>query len=402
MKYIIFLIDGAADYQVKELGMRTPLMVAKKPNIDALTKKGKCGMFKTIPENFSTGSAVANLSVLGYDPLIHFHGRAVLEAASMGIKIEKNDVALRCNTLCVQDNKIKNHSAGHITNKESHELIRALGQQLGNDKIKFYPGVSYRHLLVLKDKYSEDIECMPPHDHVGEKVSDLLVKTKSEKAEETAVLLNKLMLDSQKILEKHPVNIERVKQGKDPANMVWLWSPGKKPDMKTFQELYNIKGAAISAVDLIKGLGIYTGFDSIDVEGATGLYDTNYEGKADACIEALKDHDLVYVHIEGIDEASHEGNVKLKIKCIEDFDKRLLGRVLENIKKIKDNVRIAILPDHPTPVKQGIHVSDSVPFTIYDKKERPDKVASFDELSCSKGDYGLLEKDGFIKALLKK
>jgi len=402
MKYIIFLIDGAADYQVKELGMRTPLMVAKKPNIDLLTKKGKCGLFKTIPDNFSTGSAVANLSVLGYDPVIHFHGRAVLEAASMGVKLDKDDLALRCNTLCVKNNKIKNHSAGHITDKESHELIRAIDQQLGNDKIKFYPGVSYRHLLVLKGNYSEDVECMPPHDHVGEKVSDLLVKTKSINGEKTAAILNKLMLDSQKIMEKHTVNIERVKKGKDPANMVWLWSPGKKPDMKTFQELYKIKGASISAVDLIKGLGIYAGMDAIDVEGATGLHDTNYEGKADACIEALKDHDLVYVHIEGIDEASHDGDLKLKIKCIEDFDKRLLGRVLENIKSIKDKVRIAILPDHPTPVEEGIHVSDSVPFTIYDKKERPDTVQSFDELNCSKGDFGLLERDGFIKALLKK
>ena len=252
MKYIIFLIDGAADYQVKELDMKTPLMVANKPNIDSLAKKGKAGLFKTIPDNFCTGSAVANLSVLGYNPLIHFHGRGVLESAAMGVELKPNDVAFRLNTLCVENNKIKNHSAGHITNEESHELIRAIDNELANDKIKFYPGVSYRHLLVLKDDYSEEVECMPPHDHPGEKVADLLVKANSSKGENTVALLNKLIMDSKLILEKHPVNVKRVKEGKDPANMIWPWSPGKKPTMKTYQELYGINGAVITAVDLIR------------------------------------------------------------------------------------------------------------------------------------------------------
>jgi len=402
MKYIILLIDGAADYQVKRLGMKTPLMVAKKPNMDSLAKKGKCGLFKTIPDDFSTGSAVANLSVLGYNPLVHFHGRGVLEAAAMGIELEMNDVAFRLNTLCVENNKIKNHSAGHITNEESHELIRSIDNELGNDKIKFYPGVSYRHLLVLKDDYSDEVDCKPPHDYPGEKVAKLLVKANSEEGEKTAALLNKLMMDSKMILEKHPVNIKRVKDGKDAANMIWPWSPGKKLHMKTYKELYFIKGAVISAVDLVKGLGKYAGMDVIEVEGATGLHNTNYEGKADACIEALADHDFVYVHVEAVDEAGHEGNCKLKIKCIEDFDKKLVGRVLKRLNEIKDDVRIAILPDHPTPVEIKTHVADPVPFIIYDKKQKGDKVEMFDELSCSKGDYGLLKGKQFIDALLEK
>lgn len=399
MKHIIFIIDGAADFPIDELDGKTPLMVANKPNIDNLTKKGKCGLFKTIPENFNKGSAVANLSILGYDPLIYFHGRGVLEAAAMGIKLNNKDVAFRCNTICVENNKIKNYSAGYIPSEESAQLIKAIDKKLGNDKIKFYPGVSYRHLLVLKENYTEEIECMPPHDHPGEEIDKLMVKTKSKKGEETAKLLNKLILDSKTILEKHPINLKRIKEGKDPANMLWPWSPGKKPEMKTFQEMYNIKGAVISAVDLIKGLGKYADFDIINVKGATGLYNTNYEGKADACIKALKDHDLVYVHVEGADEAGHEGNLKLKIRCIEDFDKRLLGRVLENL---KEDVKIAVLPDHLTPVKIRSHVADPVPFLIYKPSEEGDNIEKFDEESCKKGSYGFIKGDEFIELFLGK
>ncbi|MFH1642750.1 MAG: cofactor-independent phosphoglycerate mutase [Nanoarchaeota archaeon] len=397
MKYVIFIIDGAADYPIVELNGKTPLMAASKPNIDNLAKNGKCGLFRTIPLNFSTGSAVANLSILGYDPLSQFQGRGVLEAAAMGINLEKNDVAFRCNTICVKDNKIKNHSGGHISSKEGAELIRAVDSSLGKEDIKFYPGVSYRHLLVFKGSYSADLDCAPPHDHVDEPIAKLLSKSNSADGEKTAATVNKLMLDSKPLLEKHPVNVKRVKGGKDQANMIWPWSPGKKPEMKTFQELYGLKGAVITAVDLVRGLGIYAGFDVINVEGATGLYDTNYEGKADACIEALKDHDIVYVHVEAPDEAGHEGDLKLKIKCIEDFDKRLLGRVLENL---EEEVRIAVLPDHPTPVKIRGHVSDPIPFAIYDKSVKGDMVESFDEFSCKKGSFGLLEKDEFIRALL--
>lgn len=396
MKHIIFIIDGAADYPVKELDGKTPLMVAHKPNIDKLAKNGKCGLLKTIPDNFSHGSAVANLSVLGYDPKIHFHGRGVLEAAAMGINLEKNDVAFRCNTICIEDNKIKSHSAGQLSTEEGAALIRTIDQQLGNENIEFYPGVSYRHLLILKNDYSEEVECVPPHDHPGEPISELIVKSKSDQADGTAALLNKLILDSKEVLDQHPINLKRIGQGKLPANLIWPWSPGKKPSMKTFQELYHIKGAAISAVDLIKGLGIYAGFDIIDVPGATGFYDTNYEGKADACIKALEDHDLVYVHVEAPDEAGHDGDLKLKIKCIEAFDERLLGRVLQ---KLDEDVKLAVLPDHPTPIEVRSHVADPVPFLICDNNNK-DQVEQYDEESCKQGSFGLLQGDQFIKEFL--
>jgi len=397
MKHIIFLIDGAADHPVKELDGKTPLMVANKPNIDMLARKGRCGMLETVPKGVSTDSAIANLSILGYDLDKCYQGRAVLEAANMGVELEEGDVALRCNLITVEDNKIKDYSAGHISDEEAAELIRAVEQSLGNDKIKFYAGVSYRHLLVLKsDGFSTDIECYPPHDHPGEQVSRLMVKAKSEQGEKTAALLNKLILNSNSILEKHPVNVKRIKEGKNPANMIWTWSPGKKPKMKTFQELFGVNGAVISAVDLINGLGIYAGFDVIRVKGATGLWDTNYEGKADACIKALEDHDLVYVHVEGIDEASHEGDLKLKIKTIEDFDKRLVGRVLENIK----DVCIAVLPDHLTPVEHKTHIDGPVPFLIYKPGKKGDGVKRFDEESCKNGSYGILKGNEFMKALL--
>ncbi len=390
-------MDGAADYPLEELDEKTPLMVANKPNIDNLAKKGRCGLLETVPRDMETDSAIANLSLLGYDLKRCYQGRAVFEATNMGVELEEKDIALRCNLITVQDNKIKDYASGHISSEEAEQLIRAVEQNLGNTKIKFYPGVSYRHLLVLKGKFSIDIECYPPHDHPGEETAKLMVKPKSKEGEETAILLNKLILDSKPILERHPVNIKRVKEGKDAANMIWLWSPGKKPQMKTFQELYGIKGAVISAVDLINGLGIYAGFDVIKVDGATGLWNTNYEGKADACVKALENHDLVYVHVEGIDEASHIGDLKLKIKAIEDFDKRLVGRVLKNL---KDNVSIALLPDHLTPVKIRSHVADPIPFLIYKPGEKGDNIKKFDEESCKDGSYGIFIGNQFIKAFL--
>ncbi len=400
MKYIIFLIDGAGDFPLDELGGKTPLMVAKKPNINGLCKKGKCGLLETVPVDMVPDSAVANLSVLGYDLEECYEGRAVLEAANMGVKLDKDDVALRCNLITVENNKIKDYSAGHISNGEAEQLIKAVDQNLGGGNVKFYPGVSYRHLLVLKgENLSLNIECYPPHDYPDEAVAKLMIKAKSKESEGTAALLNKLMIDSKSILEKHPVNVKRVKEGKNPANMIWLWSPGKKPSMKTFQELYNVKGAVISAVDLINGLGIYAGFDVIKVEGATGLWDTNYEGKADACVDALKEHDLVFVHVEGIDEASHAGDLKLKIKTIEDFDKRLVGRVLD---KVKDDVCIALLPDHLTPIKDKTHSHGVVPFLIYKPGEDGDDVSVYDEESCKNGSYGSIKGKEFISSLFER
>lgn len=398
MKYIILIMDGAADYPIKELGNKTPLQVAKKPNIDALTTKGRCGMLITVPEDMPPDSAVANMSILGYDLRKCYQGRAVLEAANIGIKLDRYDIALRCNLISVEEDKIKDYSAGHISNEEAKQLIKLIDKKLGSKEIKFYPGVSYRHLLVLKSKkFSPDLECAPPHDFGNALVSKVLVKPKNRSAKPTADLLNRLIMESQPILENHPVNLKRRKLGKNTANSIWPWSPGRKPVMKTFQELYNIKGAVISAVDLINGLGIYAGFDVIKVKGATGLWDTNYEGKADACIKALKNNDLVYLHVEAPDEAGHAGNSKLKLRTIEDFDKRLVGRIL---KKVGKNVVIAILPDHATPVLVKTHVHGAVPFLIYDPRQKGDSLRKFDEESCKKGSYGLVRAKDFVSMVL--
>lgn len=401
MKYILAIADGMGDYPLKELGGKTPLQIAKTPNMDKLAKEGRCGRFVTIPKGMPTGSAVANMSVLGYDPEVSFQGRGVLEAASMGVNLSQEDVALRCNLICVKDDKIKNHCAGHISSQEAAQLIRVVDDKLGSKQVRFYPGVSYRNLLILKgDNFSANIECTPPHDVLGVDFKKVLVKADKGKAQETAYLLNRLILSSRDILGNHPINIEREKQGKDIANMIWPWSPGKRPTMQTFQDRFNIKGAVISAVDLIKGLGVYSGFDVIKVEGATGLYNTNYEGKADACLDALKDYNFVYVHIEAPDEASHEGNLKLKIRTIEDFDRRFLGRALNGVSRFSKGVSVALLPDHLTPIRVRTHVDDPVPFLIYTPGKSPDEVKEFNEFSCQRGSLGLLKGDSFIKEFL--
>ncbi len=401
MKYVILIMDGAADYPAGELGGKTPLQAAVKDSIDALAKKSVCGLFRTVPVNFSTGSAVANLSILGYDPLVHFHGRGVLEAAAMNVFLNDADVAFRCNTICVShDGKIKNHSAGHISSEEAALLIEEANDKLGSRDVVFHSGVSYRHLLILKGGHSADVKCFPPHDYAGRPYRELLVAAGNAQAEKTASLLNEIILKSTRVLENHPVNLLRERQGRDRANMLWPWSPGKKPAMKTFHERFGIKGAVISAVDLVKGLGVYSGFDVINVEGATGLYDTNYEGKADACIRALKNHDLVYVHVEAADEAGHEGDVRLKVKCIEDFDRRLVKNILDGIDAT--NTAVAILPDHYTPVATRSHSSEPVPFLICNPAVMPDSVGRFDEDSCRSGGYGLIEDCTFINKFLQK
>ncbi|WP_287586975.1 cofactor-independent phosphoglycerate mutase [Candidatus Borrarchaeum sp.] len=396
MKYIIIVGDGMGDYPIEELGHKTPLEVAKTPNLDKLASMGKCGKLVTIPEGADPESALANMSILGYD-ISNFQGRGVLEAAAMGINVDERDIAFRCNTICVENDTIKNHSGGHISSEESHELIEAVAKELGNEEIRFFPGVSYRHILILKHKYSPDLICTPPHDVPGTPFKDVLVKAKDISGEKTAELLNTLIIQSRSVLENHPVNIRRVNAGKNAANMIWPWAPGRKPVMKTFQEKFGIKGAVISAVDLIRGLGIYAGFNVIDVDGATGLYDTNYEGKAEECLKALETYDLVYVHIEAPDEASHQGDLNLKIKCIEDFDKRVVGRIL---KKLKDNIKLTVLTDHYNPISVRTHTCEPVPFLIYDKNEEPDDIKTFTEDSCSRGSFGQLTGEEFIKVFL--
>lgn len=399
VKFIIFLGDGMADYPVAELGNRTPLQVAKKPAMDEIARNGACGLFVPVPEDMPPGSEVANLTVLGYDPRQCYQGRGVIEAASMGVALEPDDIALRCNLICIQDGRIKNHSAGHISTGEAAILIAAIDQRLGSPLVRFYPGVSYRHLCVLKQG-SAELECAPPHDHVGEPVSELLIKPKNEAARPTADLLNRMILDSWNILPGHSVNVSRTLSGKDPANSLWFWSPGKKPAMKTYQEMFGITGAVISAVDLIKGLGVYAGFDVINVEGATGLIDTNYEGKADACLKALADHDLVFVHVEASDEASHSRDLKQKILAIEYLDSRLISRVMKAITEQQIPARVAVLPDHPTPVSKGNHVHGAVPVAIAGYGITADSVTAFDEESAKAGSLGVLEGDRFIRTLL--
>lgn len=391
-----------ADEPLAAYGGKTPLQMAEKPVIDSLAKRGRTGRLITVSEDMHPGSEIANMSVMGYDVHTVFEGRGVLEAASIGVKLEDGDMALRCNLICIENENIKNHSAGHISNVEAYELIEFLNKKLGNDIIRFYPGVSYRHLLVIKGG-KKQLFCTPPHDVPGKPFRPCLIKPENEEAAATAKLLNYQILRSQALLADHPVNVKRKEAGKDVANSIWPWSPGYKPQMPTFKELFGIeKSAVISAVDLIQGIGVYAGMDVIKVEGATGLYDTNYEGKAQATIEALKDHDLVYLHVEASDEAGHEGDVELKTKTISYLDSRIVKYLVEETEKMDEPVTIAVLPDHPTPCATKIHTRDAVPFIIYRPGETADDAQFYDEFEVAKGSYGILKGNQFMKVLLGK
>jgi 2,3-bisphosphoglycerate-independent phosphoglycerate mutase len=398
MKYIIILGDGMSDYPMEKLGGKTPLMTADIPNMHKLAKMGRCGLFKTVPDDLPPGSEVANMAVLGYDVRKLYQGRGVLEAASMGVKLNSDDLAMRCNLICIKDGIIKNHSAGHISSEESHKLIEALNKEFASEFQHFHKGVSYRHLFVLKNGRKE-LQLTPPHDVPGTPFMDVMPISLDGSADKTCGILTDLILRSQKLLNDHPVNKKREAEGKDPANSVWFWSAGYKPEMKTLKELYGKTGAVISAVDLLYGIGIYAGMDIIHVEGATGLYTTNYEGKARAAVEALKTHDLVYLHVEATDEAGHEGNAELKIKSLEYLDRRALKYIMEETAKFDEPVAIALTPDHATPCEIRTHVHDAVPFVIYRPGEEPDAVREYNEKSVEKGYYGLIEGDMFIKAL---
>lgn len=402
MKTIIILADGAADEPIAALGNKTPLQVAKKPYIDMLAAKGKSGELDTIPEGFKPGSEIANLSVLGYDVPKVFEGRGALEAASMGVDILPDEMAMRCNLICIEDGKIKNHSAGHISNEEAAELIHFLDKELNDGKVSFYPGVSYRHLLKLKNG-DKRLDCTPPHDVVSTPFKDVLIKAETKESEETAKYLNDLILKSQELLKDHPVNKKRIAEGKDPANSIWPWSPGYRPQMDTLQTLFGIKsGSVISAVDLIMGIGVYAGLKLIHVEGATGLYDTNYEGKAQAAVEALKNDDFVYLHIEASDEAGHEGDYELKTKTIEYLDSRVVKYIYEATKDWDEPITIAILPDHPTPCAIRTHTNKPIPFLIYRSNGDADNVKVYDEFESPKGAYALLKGKEFMEVLFGK
>lgn len=402
MKTIIILGDGMADEPIEALGNKTPLQAAKKPYIDLLASKGKSGLLDTIPPGFKPGSEIANLSVLGYNVPKVFEGRGSLEAASMEVDILPNEMAMRCNLICIEDGKIKNHSAGHISTEEATELIHFLDEKLNDGTVSFYPGVSYRHLLKMKGG-NKDLDCTAPHDVVGTPFDNVLIKATSKDAEKTASYLNDLILKSQELLKDHPINKKRIAEGKDPANSIWPWSAGYRPQMQTLQELYGIKsGSVISAVDLIMGIGKYAGLTLIHVEGATGLYDTNYEGKAQAAIEALKHDDFVYLHIEASDEAGHEGDFELKTRTIEYLDSRVVKTIYEATKDWDEPVTIAILPDHPTPCHLRTHTNKPVPFLIYRSNEGGDKVQVYDEFESAKGAYGTLVGHEFMDTLFSK
>ena len=381
MKHIILIGDGMADYPVQELGGRTPLEAANIPNMDLMAQKGRLGLVKTIPEGFSPGSDIANLSILGYDPRKYYTGRAPLEAASMGLKLGTDDVAFRCNlvTLSIKDDEIymDDFSAGHISTEEAKALISEIDKKLGSTDIRFYPGVSYRHLMVWK-KGHERPDTTPPHDISGRAIACHMPKGEGKER------IIELMDEAKMLLKDHPINKKRVAHAGKPANAIWLWGQGKAPTMPTLFETYGVSGAVISAVDLIKGIGIYAGLDVVNVPGATGYLDTNYRGKADYALRELEEKDLVYLHVEAPDEAAHSGDLKDKIEAIERFDRDVVGTILDGMDRFGD-YGILVLPDHATPLTVMSHTTDPVPFARYsshDKGTTPSKASGFNEKSA--------------------
>lgn len=401
MKHLIILADGSADWACPSLGGKTLYQHAQTPNMDLLAKKGRCGRLKTVPDGFHPGSEVANSSILGYDQHKVYEGRGSLEAASIGYEMRPDDMAMRCNIVCLEGDILKNHSAGHITTDEADVLIQYLDQHLGNDTVHFYTGVQYRHLLVVKGG-DKRVKCVPPHDVPLQPWRPLLVQAECPEAQPTADLLNDLILKSQELLQNHPMNLQRKAAGMDPANSIWPWSPGFRPSMEPLTVTYPQikKGSVISAVDLIKGIGHYAGLRNIDVPGATGLYNTNYTGKVEAALKALKEEDFVYLHIEGPDEAGHEGDIFLKLRTIEDIDKLVVGPIVQEIQQWDEPVAIAILPDHPTPCALRTHTNEPIPFLICAPGLEPDAVQQFDEVSCVEGAFGLMEGNQFMNAFM--
>ena len=424
MKHIIILGDGMADHQVASLGNKTLLQYARPEYMNRLAREGRTGRLVTVPEGFPPGSEVANTSILGYDLNKVYEGRGPLEAASIGYEMADDDMAIRCNIITLEDGKIITHNGGNLETQDADVLIKYLNETLakpinereGCERVKFITGIQYRHLLVIKGG-NKHIVCAPPHDHPNEPWRPLLVHVSPKlgddrglkkgkdglSAQETADLINELILRSQELLAKHPYNIAKAAKGERQANSIWPWSGGYRPSMETLMQQYpQIKsGAVISAVDLIQGIGKYAGLRIIKVPGATGLANTNYEGKAQAAIDALKKDDFVFVHVEATDEAGHDGDIDLKLKAIDYLDKRLIKPILEAIEQMDEPVCVAILPDHPTPVELRIHVKEPVPFIIWHKGITPDEVQYYDEVSCVSGGYGLLQLNEFMNELMK-
>lgn len=381
-KYIVLVADGMADYPIEELGMRTPLEAAHTPHMDFIAKNGALGQALTIPDKMIPASDVANLSILGYDPRKYYSGRGPLEAANLGIELEDDDVAFRCNLITATGDILFDYSAGHIKSKEAEKLIKFLDQKLGTNKIRFFAGISYRHLVLMKrgaELKLQNLKCVPPHDIAGQSIKKNLPKG------DNADVIIKLMQDSQQILEGHEINQVRLDLKENPANMIWLWGQGQKPNMPKFMEKFSVSGSVISAVDLIKGLGRILGLDVINVPGATGYYDTDYLAKAKAAIKSLHNHDFVFVHVEAPDEAGHNGNLREKITAIERFDQLVVGPILEYCKTITD-FKIMVLPDHATPIALKTHTAESIPFAIYGKDIAPQSFVQYSEKEAQKSE----------------
>ena len=421
MKHIIILGDGMADLPVERLGGKTLLQYAHKPMMDLLAREGRCGRLVTVPEGFPPGSEVANTAILGYDLNKVYEGRGPLEAASIGYEMADDDFAIRCNIITLDDGKIITHNGGNLETDDARVLIDYLNETLANpineregcERVKFITGIQYRHLLVIKGG-NKHIVCAPPHDHPNEAWRDLLVKPDTSHStlhtphstlltpQQTADLLNEMILKSQELLAAHPFNLERKKRGERQANSIWPWSGGYRPSMETLMQQYpQVKsGSVISAVDLIRGIGHYAGLKIVEVEGATGLANTNYEGKAQAAIKALEHDDFVFVHVEASDEAGHDGDLELKLKTIEYLDQRLIAPIYNKVKSWDEPVCIAVLPDHLTPVEMRIHVGQPVPFIIWYRGIEPDEVQQYDEVSCVSGAYGLLKLNEFMQTFM--
>lgn len=388
MKFIVLVGDGMADEPLPSLGGRTPLQAAETPNMDRIAAEGRSGLARTVPAGMPPGSDVANLSVVGYEPSRYYSGRAPLEAAAMGVSLGKGDIAFRCNFVTVKDGRMDDYSAGHISSEEGRELVSALKPLVPGERL--YAGVSYRNLLVL-DAGGEAV-CTPPHDILDQPIAGYLPQG------EGSELLIALMEASRTVLSEHPVNARRIAEGKRPANMIWLWGQGPAPSMPTLLEKSGLRGAMISAVDLLKGIGVYAGMEVIDVPGATGTIDTNYEGKVEAALSALERVDLVYLHVEAPDEAAHEGDLELKIRAIEAFDRRVVGPLLQKLQESKRyEWRILLLPDHPTPISIRTHTDRPVPFSIMGAGVAPDEVRTFDEEAAARGGFGLLDASKLIE-----
>lgn len=389
MKYAVLVGDGMADYPLKELDNRTPLEVARTPNMDFIAQYGRLGRIKTIPSKMTPASDVANISILGYDPKKLYTGRGPLEAANLGIKLEDDDVAFRCNLITVSGDNLLDYSAGHISSEEARKLMHFIDEKLGTSRIKFYPGVSYRNLMVVKrgsEEYLQDLQCKAPHDIAGRKINKNLPKGQN------ADFLIALMQESRRILEKNEINLVRLDLKENPANMIWLWGQGRKPIMPKFSDKYGLRGSVISAVDLIKGLGKTLDLQVINVPGATGYYDTDYSAKTKAALDSLEERDFVFVHVEAPDEASHNGDLREKIMAIERFDQLVVGEIL-NAAKHKGGFRILVLPDHATPISLRTHTAEPVLFGMFGEAVLTGEFSSYSEKEAEKSQ--LYFKEGY-------